>query len=132
LCRSGGVHFKRADRAVRNVDAHDGENTVGGERANEEVFAALPVVDKLAADGAIHVRRLFVKLAEVVNAHAGAVFAETVGKDAVGRNRAAKIENGTAHGRDGTDRFDFDGFSGGVLDRNLNVGVGLVGITAKA
>src|SRR5579862_563535 len=98
FCGSGGIDLVAGYGIFPGEPkADDGEPFFGSERANEKALPALPVVNKLAADGAMHgglsrASRVVGYVAEVVKRHIGAVFAEAIGKNAVGSGRAIEGE----------------------------------------
>src|SRR5271154_2381396 len=91
---------------------NDGQEAVGGERPKEEALVGLPVIDKLAAHGAVHALRSF---AQIINLQRGPVFAEAVGENSVGALRAAEVDDGVSEGLNASNTLDCYRFAGMIL-----------------
>jgi hypothetical protein len=70
------------------VQAENAQKAIGSKRADEDASMALQIVDKLTANGSVH---LIPVIGQIVNLHRRAIFAEAVGQDAILRFGAAKI-----------------------------------------
>ena len=77
---------------------------IGGQRAEKQALAALPVVDELAPDGAVHPLRCF---AQFSNRQLRSILAVTIGQNAIGGCRA--IRGGRRRRMNGSNRVNGNG-----------------------
>src|ERR1700683_2987371 len=81
----------------------DGEEAVGGENPQKQALLAIPVVDKLAAYGAVHALR---SLSQIVNLQRRPVFAEAVGENTVSGLGGTEIDDLVSDRLDASDALD--------------------------
>ena len=82
---------------------NDRKQSVGSESSEKEALLAFPVIDELAADGAMHSLRSF---PQIVNLQRRPILAETVREDAVGALCATEIDNLVSNRFDAADALD--------------------------
>src|SRR5579862_4689182 len=96
---------------------NNGEKAIGSKSSKKQTLRALPVVNKLAAHGAVHTLRRF---SQIINLQGRPVLAETVGENSISTLGAAEIDNFVSYRLDAAKTLDRHRISCVIFNLNFN------------